>query len=148
MSLYMNNTPVGGVYWNGVEAETVYFNGVLVFEKSSGPAITMTGDMPDSDDYVAYLTVGGVSYGLTDAGRQNWPATITVPVGTEVTITMSQSFTGSKVYLNNSLVLNVPVIYYNPQRYTFTVTGTASVAFEASSGGGGGTFTITMETAS
>lgn len=147
MGLYMNNAAVGGVYWNGAEAHKVYFNGTLVYEKqSSGPTMTMTGDMPASDDYVAYLTVGGVSYGLTDAGRQNWPATITVPVGTEVTITMSQSFTGSKAYLNNSLVLNVPVIRYDVQTYTFTTTGAVNVSFAANDGGGGGVFTIAMGT--
>lgn len=146
MGLFMNGTAVGGVYWNGVEAEKVYFNGTLVFEKPSGPAITMTGDMPASDDYLAYLTVGGVDYGLTSSGRQNWPVTITVPVGTEVTITMSQSGGGSGAWLNGTRVLLVPMLYYDtPYTYTFTTTGTVSVSFEESDGGGGGIFTITME---
>lgn len=146
MGLFMNGTAVGGVYWNGVEAEKVYFNGTLVFEKPSGPAITMTGDMPASDDYLAYLTVNGVTYGLTGSGRQNWPKTIAVPVGTEVTITMSQSGGGSGAWLNGTRVLLVPMIYYDtPYTYTFTVTGAVNVTFEANDGGGGGIFTITME---
>ena len=91
--------------------------------------------------------MGGVDYGLTSSGRQNWPVTITVPVGTEVTITMSQSGGGSGAWLNGTRVLLVPMLYYDtPYTYTFTTTGTVSVSFEESDGGGGGIFTITMGT--
>lgn len=63
MGLYMNNTAVGGVYWNGVEAHKVYFNNVLVYEKQSLPEFTYSGTYEVVDDgsgnwRIKFLTSG------------------------------------------------------------------------------------------